>query len=109
MILGTLKYHFEDVPLLRLGDNAVAGMVSGEATIHIDCTTRKWKIETISVLNDAAIRVGTAPIALLPDHGPEACGPFELVHDALHIECGDRIESEINRMLDSGNREGRII
>lgn len=102
---GTTEYLFEDLPILRLPGGGAAGFVSGQALLHYDAVTRDWKIKVLSLRNEAD-GADPALIDLLPDRGPDACGPYELVHDALICERKDRLAAHIDRICDRDNREG---
>jgi hypothetical protein len=98
MITRQFTYRFEELPILRMPGGAYAGMISGDATIRFDENTRGWRIDGIWLDNES---IGsTIMIQLEPDLGEDACGPYELVHDAILVDRDEAIGHLVDKAID---------
>ena len=104
MIVGLYDYTFEDLPLLNLGGGLTSAPVTGRAEIQFNTRTRGWKIVAIQI---ETTEDPSKLVLLSPDEGEGACGPFELVHDALLVDREESIEELVNHNIDTQNADGK--
>lgn len=100
MVTRQFTYRFEGLPIFRLPGGGSAGMLSGEALISFDEKDRGFQIVSIWLHNGS---INAPLVGLVRDYGEEACGPFELVHDAILVEREEVIGDLIDTMIDGGN------
>lgn len=95
-----ITYQFEDVPLIRIGEECTA-YVDGEAVVEFD-RNGAWQIIGCKIMtnaDDGPLRIISKPIQLASDktYGPSF--DLRLVTAALMRERFDHIQTHVNEAL----------
>lgn len=106
MVVGQFSYKFEDLAVLVLKGGGESAYFSGEALIQFDWDAREWKITGIWIQNELS-RSGEELVELEKDHIGPGVGSWALVHKVIMDDRAENISAEVDRIIDTDNREGK--
>jgi hypothetical protein len=105
MIVGLFKYKFEDLPVFLLPGGGESAYISGEAEVEFNWLTRRWSIEAIFIRNEASL---DGPlIQLVMDVIGHGVGTYQMAYCTIMQDRKENISCEVDRIIDTNNREGK--